>query len=200
MKIFDFDGPLMTVIRKLWAVVLSGVLFLLCSVPVVTAGMSFAALYDTARRNLSDNRGYVFSCFFESIKKNWRQTLPAGAVMAGIFIFLEFDVRIMKAFLENGRAIGNMYVLFRVFQVLLAVYAVWVLTQITCFENSLKQILKNAVYLAVRHLGVSVGIFLLLVFCGVVIYVMPVSVIFMPVVVTWLMTSLIGKVYKEYGA
>ena len=119
MKLFDYDGPLMSLIRKLWSILAAGVLFLIFCVPVFTAGASFTALYDVTERNLKNDRGYVARGFLESLRRNLRQTLPAGAVIAAVMILFEMDVRLMKAFLENGHAIGNMYILFRVFQILL---------------------------------------------------------------------------------
>lgn len=199
MKLFDFDGPLMTTLRKLWAIVGASVLFIVCCLPVVTAGLSFTALYTVAEKNLKNNRGYVWSEFAGALKNNWRQALPAGAVMAAVLFVFEVDVRILKAFLMNGHAIGNLYVLVRVLQVLLIIYAVWVFAQIAVFENTLKQILKNSLLLMISHLGSSVVIFLLLLFAAAVIWVIPISAALMPAVVTWLMTASLEKVFGRYG-
>ncbi len=198
MKLFDFDGPLMMLLRKLWAIVGTGILFLLLCVPVVTAGLSFTALYTVADRNLKNNRGYVFSVFFGAVKRNWRQALPAGTVLAALLFVFETDVRILKAFLESGNAVGNMYVLIRIFQILLTVYAVWVFAQIAVYENRLKQILKNALVLMIRHLGASLILLLLLVFAAAVVYVMPVAVLFMPVLAVWMMTAVLENVFQKY--
>ena len=198
MKLFDYDGPLMTVLRKLLSVLLAGVLFLLCCIPVFTAGASFAALYDVTERSLKDSRGYVVNGFFDSLKENWRQTLPAGAVFALVFFVFEWDVYLLKLFLENGRAIGNFYVIIRVLEVLVLLYAVWVFSQISRFRNTLKQILKNALLLSIRHLGASFCVLLLLVFGAVVMWIVPVSALFMPVVVTWLMTAVLDPVFEKY--
>jgi len=199
MKLFDYDGPLMSLIRKLWSILAAGVLFLIFCIPVFTAGASFTALYDVTERNLKNDRGYVARGFFESIRRNWRQTLPAGAVIAAVLFLFETDARLMRAFLENGRAIGNMYILFRVFQILLLLYSVWVFAQIACFENGLKQILKNALVLSIRHLGTSVIMALLITAGAVVIWIMPVSVLIVPVLVAWFLTALLGPVFRKYS-
>ena len=200
MKLFDFDGPLMTLLRKLWGIAAAGALFLIFCIPVITAGLSFTALYSVADKSLRNNRGYVFSVFMEAVKKNWRQALPAGAVLSAVLLVFEADIRILHAFLEAGHAIGNMYVLIRIFQVLIVIYGIWVFAQVAVYENSMKQILKNAVVLMVRHLLVSWAILLLLAFAAAVIWVMPVSVLIMPVVVTWLMTALLEKVFAGYSS
>lgn len=199
MKLFDYDGPLMSLIRKLWSILAAGVLFLIFCIPVFTAGASFTALYDVTERNLKNDRGYVARGFFESIRRNRRQTLPAGAVIAAVLFLFETDARLMRAFLENGHAIGNMYILFRVFQILLLLYSVWVFAQIACFENGLKQILKNALVLSIRHLGTSVLMALLITAGAVVIWIMPVSVLIVPVLVAWFLTALLGPVFRKYS-
>lgn len=198
MKLFDYDGPLMTLLRKLWSILVAGILFLLCCLPLFTAGASFTALYDVTERSLKRSRGYVASGFFASLKENWRQTLPIGAVIAAVLLVFEWDVYILKLFLAQGNAVGNMYVLIRVLQVLIILYAVWVFAQISRFHNSVKQILKNALLLGIRHLGATAGVFLLLVFGGVVIWILPVSVLVMPVLVTWFITERLGRVFANY--
>ena len=199
MKLFDYDGPIMSLLRKLWAILCSGLLFLAACIPVFTAGASFTALYDVTERNLKNDRGYVAGGFIESLRKNWKQTLPAGAVIAAVLIVFELDINVMKAFLENGRAIGNMYILFRIMQALLLVYSVWVFAQIACYENSMKQILKNSLVFSIRHLGVSICIGLLLIAGGVVIWILPISVVIVPVLITWFMTALLDPVFKRYS-
>ena len=199
MKLFNYDGPLVTLIRKLWSILIAGILFLIACIPVFTAGASFTALYDVTERNLKNDRGYAAGGFIESLRKNWRQTLPAGAVIAAVLAVFEADIFLMKEFLHNGHAIGNMYILFRVLQCLLLIYSVWVFTQIACFENSMKQILKNALVLAVRHLGASICIALLLAAGAVVIWILPISVLIVPVLVTWFLTALLGPIFRRYS-
>ena len=199
MKLFEFDGPFMTLLRKLWGILAVGMLFLLLCIPVVTAGLSFTAMYTVIEKNLKNNRGYVASGFLNAVKKNWRQALITGTVLTIVLFVFEADVRILQALLENGHMIGNMYVLIRAFQILVILYGVWVFAQIAVYENTLRQILKNALILMVRHLQVSFALLVLIVFAAVVIWVLPVSAVFMPVVSTWLMTALLAKVFEKYG-
>ncbi len=200
MKLFDYDGVLMSLLRKLWGIVAAGLLFLLLCIPVVTAGLSFTALYSVAEKNLKNNRGYVFSCFADAVKKSWRQGLAAGAMLTAVLLVFEADVRILYVFLEHGHPAGNMYVLIRILQVLFIVYGLWVFAQIAVYENSLKQIMKNAVILMVRHLGVSIALLLLLTFTVVVIWILPFTILIMPPVSVWLMTALLEKVFSRYDA
>ncbi len=199
MKFLEFDGPFMTLLRKLWGILAVGMLFLLLCIPVVTAGLSFTAMYTVIEKNLKNNRGYVASGFLNAVKKNWRQALITGTVLTIVLFVFEADVRILQALLENGHMIGNMYVLIRAFQILVILYGVWVFAQIAVYENTLRQILKNALILMVRHLQVSFALLVLIVFAAVVIWVLPVSAVFMPVVSTWLMTALLAKVFEKYG-
>ena len=84
-------------------------------------------------------------------------------------------------------------------QALLLIYSVWVFAQIACYENSMKQILKNSLVFSIRHLGVSIGIGLLLIAGGVVIMILPISAVIVPVLVTWFLTALLGPVFERYS-
>ena len=59
---------------------LISLLWLLCSLPVVTIGLSSAALYHTVDLAVLQGRGSVISVFKRSLAQSWKTALPAGAI------------------------------------------------------------------------------------------------------------------------
>ncbi len=48
--VFDIDNPFFAFMGTLADIVIVNILFLICSVPVITAGASISAMYETMRR------------------------------------------------------------------------------------------------------------------------------------------------------
>ena len=69
MKTSWLGNLLSSLIDLIWA----GILCLLCSLPVITAGASATALYYTIVKCVRHDRGNVSSCFFHSLRSNFRQ-------------------------------------------------------------------------------------------------------------------------------
>ncbi|MCR5546679.1 MAG: DUF624 domain-containing protein [Lachnospiraceae bacterium] len=94
MHLFDINGPLMEAMRKLADIILYNLLFVIFSLPVVTAGASFAALCEgmqqLAEKELIEN-GVVktflsaFKRFFKEGTKLWFVVLAVVAVVVVAF-------------------------------------------------------------------------------------------------------------------
>ena len=61
MKLFDHDGPLMRALTYLGNLILLNLVFLLCCLPVVTAGAACAALYTVTANFASAFLGYYLA-------------------------------------------------------------------------------------------------------------------------------------------
>lgn len=199
MGFLNYDSPFMRVLRKIWAALIANFFFLLCCVPVVTAGMSLCSLYYVAEHHLKQDKGYAWSGFFRCFRQNWRQTLPAGAVIVVVAAVFWFDIRILRAVLEQGNSLGNLYILFYILLALLLVYAIWLFAMIARFENTLSVFLKNAAILMLRHLPVSLLILVVTAVFSMIMYVVPLTALVFPVLALWLLSAPLEKVFSRYA-
>ena len=108
------------------------------------------------------------------------------------------DVWILKEVVAEGATFGNTYVFFYVLGIFLFLFAVWVLGSIARFTNSLKNIMKNASILMIRHIGTSILILLIAAASLVCMMLLPITMIVMPAVMVWLMTEVMERVFKKY--
>ena len=95
----NFDNPVWIFMGKLADMVVLGGLWLLCSLPVVTAGASTAALYYVILKLAKDQEGYIVSSFFRSFRENLKQgtavsfiAIGSAAILAGDF-YLVFQMK-----------------------------------------------------------------------------------------------------------
>lgn len=95
MKKMNIDNPFFNFMGRLADIVLLNLLFLLCSLPVVTAGASLAALYQACDDMAEGEFVSAFRNFFGAFRRNlknsiriWLIFLFTGALLIFDFIFL----------------------------------------------------------------------------------------------------------------
>ena len=197
-KVFGYDGFLITFLSRLWNSMWLSLLFWLCCLPVVTAGMSYSALYYSVRKSVQNERGYVTPSFFRCIRANWRQTLPAGTVLAALGFLLWGDWSILNGMLESGSPLGNARVVPIVIGALVLLYALWVFAYICRFEMPLRTIARNAAYLAMRHIFTTLAAGVLTALTGLLIYMEPLTAAILPALCVWLISLLFEGVFRQY--
>ena len=69
-KMFDYDGPLMRFTEKAFGLIWLNILTIVCSLPVITFGASFAALNTVVLKMSRNQEGYVTKEFFTAFKAN----------------------------------------------------------------------------------------------------------------------------------
>ena len=195
-RLFSYDNPVMRGIGSAAKCVGLCLVCILCCLPVVTIGAATSALYYSIERSLKNDRGYVISSFFEALRRDFRQSLPAGILALVLeFIFLN-DFRILYIFLQDGQAIGYLCIPFAILMVLVPLYLIWTCAVIARFDNTLKNNLKNSLILMLTNPVKTILMALILLFAFIVIYIMPISILIMPVVALWLITGLTESTFR----
>ena len=88
MNLLNEDNVVHVFLNKLGDIVIANLLFILCSIPVITIGPSLTALYHCMMRTVKGNNNGTTKTFFRAFKENFKQsliiwllTLAAGAVL-----------------------------------------------------------------------------------------------------------------------
>lgn len=68
MKIFAFDGPVYRGLEKLFNVMLLHILWVICSIPLITIGASTTALFAVMLKLVKGEEGYIISQPLAAIK------------------------------------------------------------------------------------------------------------------------------------
>ncbi|MBR6315387.1 MAG: DUF624 domain-containing protein [Lachnospiraceae bacterium] len=91
MKLFSFDSPVMQAISKATDYALLNILWIICSLPVFTAGAAFSAKYYVGMKMGRGEEPAVFQSFFKSFASNLKQTILPSIVVFLIAAFFVFD-------------------------------------------------------------------------------------------------------------
>ena len=71
---FDPDGSIMRALSRIADVAILNILWLICCLPVVTAGAATTALVSVTLKMTDDNEGYIFRSYIKAFKRNFKQS------------------------------------------------------------------------------------------------------------------------------
>lgn len=145
-RIFTFLGQLIG-LNLLWIV---------CSLPVITAGASTTALFYCTLKLYKDGDVRVFHGFFKSFKQNFKQSTLIWMIMAaaGILLYMEKE---SLATMPGSMSRIFTYVIWALCIPLVCI-ALYVFPTVAAFENKTMTLITNAFYFAVKHIGYALAV------------------------------------------
>ena len=199
-QIFNLDNKFFRGVSKLIDVIWLSILWLICSIPIVTIGAANTALYYAVNKCLRNDRGYVSSEYFHSFKENFKQSTIIWVILMVVYAILGFDFYVMKKFAEMGQEIGKLYICFFVFAVIVSMWGFYIFPYVARFENTIKNTLKNTLYMAISNIHWTICLLVVYIAMWLGLYLMPVSVLAMPAVYHILKNTVLEHIFKKYMA
>ena len=149
---FGENNPVWKAINRYADMLLTGVLFVITCLPVVTIGASLCAFYYTAMDSLRKEDGYIFKRYFSSFGKNFKKATILWLIMLAIAAVLGLDVYFWLVNSQvqfSGVMLGVSGILcFLWFMTFMFVFPLQ-----TRFENSIGKTLQNAFMIALDSGG-----------------------------------------------
>lgn len=129
--------------RNFWRLITVNLVHTLVCLPIVTNGLAQVGVTNVARNIARDKHSFGVSDFIDTIKKNWKQALPAGIINILIYIILIFDIWFfnqMKSGIFSTICLAVAFLL--LFFLTIMNYYIW--TMMITFKFTLKQIYSNS--------------------------------------------------------
>ncbi len=167
MKLFSVDGGLYKFMQSLATVFKLNMLWLLCSLPIVTMGAATIAAYDVTLKMVDDEEGYVGRQFFKAFKANLKRGIPMGL----LFLFCIYVVWLDFSLFEQLE--GNPMIL--LIMGFVAAY-VFVLSFIYAFplqaryDNTIVRTLQNSFNISLKYFVRTLFTIIIVVFEVVIIF------------------------------
>ncbi len=146
MKKFGIDNPFFGFMSRLGDLLILNILFVATCIPVVTIGMSCAALYRVALRMARKESNYVAREYFRACREEWKKSTVIWILFLATGALLFFDV------LVAGEMWSALNVAVGVLILIWAFLFTWAFPLQARFENPVRVTLKNAMYMSVRYL------------------------------------------------
>lgn len=192
------ESPLMITMTQLTDCIFLSLFWLLGCFPVLTAGASTAALYDSVYRGFRKGDKHSWQRFFSVFRKNWREGILPTAVYLVVFFT---GVRLLVK-LWNAAVYGEVSFMLFSGAAFLGVLVLGILSllfpMLSRFDNPTLLLLKNTLLLALINLPRTIALGLLnaaaMALC--VRYVAPLF--FLPALAALLSSLLIEPIFKPY--
>ena len=156
-RVFNFEGPVFTFLSRLADLFWLNLLFIVCSIPIVTIGAASTALHYVTLKMAKDEEGYITKSYFKSFKDNFVQATVIWVIFLAILIVMILDLRIANgnniADFFNDPAVSNVVIVaVGVMCIVLMMTGTYVFPLLAQFDNTIKNTVKNAFLISIRHL------------------------------------------------
>ena len=197
-QIFNNENFFFRGVSKVLELLGLSLLWILFSIPVVTAGAATAALYYTVNKTVKNERGYIFQQFFSAFAENFKQATIVWLILLVAFAVLGADYYIMLLYAQAGYAIAKFRFVFLVMAIIILMWSLYIFPYIARFDDSTKNVLKNTAILAFGHAPLSLAMMALFCFMCVIIYKLTPVIIVLPASYNLLKNYFIEKIFVKY--
>lgn len=148
------DNVIVRALSKICDMVCLNILWLICSIPIVTIGASTTALYTVMLKIIKNEEGYILRGFFKAFKTNFRQSTIIWIVLLllGTVCWVDFQVSGMIP----GTAGLVMRSIFLLAGFILLSVTIYIFPLIARYENSIRATFQNALILTVGRLPYTI--------------------------------------------
>ena len=203
--LFSIDSKFGRMFYQLGQLILLSFFWLLFSIPVVTCGPACCALYVGCRKVLIEREGKLFDTFWKAFKQNFKQGFAIG-IFTIIFIVVVLYCALLMLHMDMlSGVVGTIGgIIYLIVVVAVLVFLQYVTSYITWFDDKLKTVVYNCVYISLVHFEKTLRLAFQLVVAGVCFYFfdliryLPILMMLLPSGYCVLTVGPLEKVFKQY--
>lgn len=150
MRFNLMDNVVMRAMGKICDMFFLNILWVVCSIPIITIGASTTALYTVMLKFVRNEEGYIFRSFFKAFKENFRQSTVIWLIIAAFGALWWVDFRIAGMM---GAGIGDVLrIIFLIIGFFLLSVTIYIFPLTARYENKISATFKNALILSIAKL------------------------------------------------
>lgn len=198
---FDPNSGIMGFMSKVADVILLSLLWVVCSIPIVTMGAATTALYYTAVKSIRRDRSYIFRSFVSSFKENFIQGTLLWLLFLAVMTVLGVNMKFCQGLVtsESGKAMGFLLMVVYCLMGLVAGFtALYMLPVLSRFNLKKREILKMSLFMSIRHLPYTILLTVIIVLVTVATAYVPITVLIAPAAGALLYSFPMERVLKQY--
>ena len=202
MRLFSYDSKFSQIMLKLCYGCYLNLLWMVCSLPVFTAGAATAALYDVTLRLAREEEPPLTARFFKAFRENFRQATILWLILLGVGALLGADGYILYRLSKGTTGVVPTVCTLALALIIAAAIAyvivlLYVFPLVASVKNTNWAMLKNALLIGIHYLFCTILVFAIhfaMFFAVVAIY--PPLIIFGEGLCALLSSYLLGKVIR----
>lgn len=159
--IFNPENRFWIFMDKVMDAMIISILWLVCSLPVVTMGAATAAVFRFTLDQVRDEEGYVWKSFFKAFRQNFRQATVLWLAGLAVGAFLMADMYLCMRLRIPGTMRMALMTGFGCISLIYLLTMMYVLPLTACFQVTARRAVRDSFVMAVGNLPVSLLILLI---------------------------------------
>lgn len=154
MNLFSYKSLLSKFLYLVADIMILHLLWLICSIPIITIGASSTALYYACMKRIRTDEGYITTNFFKSFKQNFRQSTIIWFIIICVFGLLFIDISIS---LQIDGFLGKILLFTSGFLIIpTTIISIYIFPVQAKFDNSIFNNFKNAIFMSISALPFTI--------------------------------------------
>ena len=154
--LFDTESTFGRMMTRIGIIVVSNLMFLLCSIPVITAGASFTALYHVMMRELRSSQDInPFYEFWYGFRINFKQATLCWVATLLLLFLGWFDTYWCR---QIGGFFAYLEIVLWTFGCAGAVVLMYLFPTIAAFQGTIPNLIRNAMFFTMKKPLVTAGV------------------------------------------
>lgn len=175
---FQNDSAIGRIMNLLVDILYVGILWVVTSIPIVTAGTATVAAYYAMSKSVRRKTGYIGKEFMRSFKTNFRQSLPLTILFLIILAVLSIDI--WYVWTNDSKTNSSIFMVLVLILFLFAGIAIYIFPLLSRFVTGNVNLFRMAFVVMFRFLPVTALMMLFTMVAGIGIYLMPWTVFVIP--------------------
>lgn len=203
-RVFNMDNGFWRAMSKVADIIILNLLFIVCSIPVFTIGASFTALYTVMLKLVKNEESYIFKGFLTAFRDNFKQATFIWLIMLAAGCFIGADLYLSS--IIEGTFMSVLHYVFMAFALVYAMILCYVFPIQCKFENTLRNTLKNALFMSIAHFPWTILILLvsaipivaIMIMPGLLLFILPAMLFFGFSLIAFINSFMFNRVFKRY--
>lgn len=164
-------------------ILLTGILWLVCCIPLITIGAASTAAYYTMAKCVRHKTGYIHKEYFHSFKANFKQATLLHLPILIAEVILAMDLWYLWTYDTKLNSMLFIIICGITFLLLCVVAMLWPI--LSRFTKKNTELIRTTAFVAFHYLPITVGILLMFAVACVGIWLMPWAILVIPGVYLW---------------
>lgn len=197
-NLFDYNNKVIGALSKVADSVILGILWLVCSVPVVTLGASSVAFYYAYNKSIRQESGYALKSFFHGFKTNFMQATVCWLILVVLAVLGSFNCFVLVTIGGTFPLSGVLLAIMLLVLIAITLLVLLLFPYIARFENTWKDSLKNCLLILLSNFLWAVLLLLVLSVAVFATVCFPMLCFFTPAAYMFLANKILEHVFQKY--
>lgn len=192
---FRSDNLFSRFMNMLFDIIVIDVLWIVCSLPIVTAGAAATGAYYAMAKTVRYKTGYAAREFWHSFRNNFRQSLSVSIIFWLAIAALGVDI--WYVWNNDSKQNSAIFMILLLILFLVTGVAVYACPLLSRFEKKNLELVKLAAYVMFKYLPVTVVALAVFLIVGILIYLMPWAILVLPGFYVYAFTFPMEKILRK---